>query len=681
MFKLQNIRHARHVKWPIYILFGFIIISFIFFYGWNGLGKDAIANQSFARLRSESINPMHKWQNLDGTALHAAKFDAENQKVQMLPMLNPQMRNMLDQRGLLDRLVGNPDLARVAADNILLQRQVQKMGVYVGTDEIIAGLRQQRVSDQEINEYAMRKGLGDEYGYVEHQQHQSENDIVKAVKNLVIHASLYELWQEYSLAKEKLVLRMAAFPIEKFESQVSVTPKDLDDYLAAHKIDFHVPPQRRYAFVKVSKSEIMDSIKPTEAELKAYYEKNQSVYLRKAATHIEEITAPVGENGPSTVSLAVLNGVRAVAASQPDWTTTTMKLNDAHKGMDFTHSDSWVEDASSDRAPVFVSRIRALAADIKTTAPIAAADRPTTTVLDTTGAHLVRALGRRPEGAPALSEIREQVVSDYKRAKADEKFNAEADLMKEEVTRLKGDNKSQANASSATQQLTVHALAQKLKMKDELTTKVESSATMIPGIGSLATERAYLEGLQLNEMSDVIKTQDVAAVVQIVDQNEEYDPAMPEIKDKVEKAFRKSRAVDLAKTSAQQYLDVVNKGGDFDQALAKAPRPPFSTGEFTRLDPVEELGAPLIDFKQQTLKVNIGSLGMSPYGKAADKPDGYAVWKVTKLIEPKQEEFAKERSTFERDYLQVQRETIVREWLADERNKAQYHFLEAEEKK
>ena len=35
MFKLQDMRNTKKIKWLMYIGFGVIIISFVFFYGWQ----------------------------------------------------------------------------------------------------------------------------------------------------------------------------------------------------------------------------------------------------------------------------------------------------------------------------------------------------------------------------------------------------------------------------------------------------------------------------------------------------------------------------------------------------------------------------------------------------------------------------------------------------------------------
>lgn len=661
MFKLQNLRHARHVKWPIYIMFGFIIISFVFFYGWNQANKSGGPGegQSFARLRSESMSPLHRWTELDRTSLQAARPEAENEIYALMPQ---QMQQMLMQQRVVERLVTTEDIARTAANNVLIERAADKMGVRVTQDDIIRMLKAQpNISDQMLDQQAKMMGLPDKFAFVDFIRRSQEQQRVKDVKGLVAHASLFELWQEYSLANEKLALRLAAYPAEKFESKVNVTPADLEKYLADHKDAFHVQPMRRYAYIAVNRNDLAGKIKPTKEQLQVFYEKNQAQYVEKPATRVFKLTSPLGQDQVSTAPLKAFNAMRDqfAKAKEDQLSTLTQTLRKQYPQVEVLESTAWLEEGDQSASPTLLERVKSM-------------DQGTTVVTDNNGVHLVRVLQKRKEGAPALDKIQNRVESDYKEKMAGEEFQKEAERIKAERAKLEQDK----NTS-----VTLRNLAQRLKMKDELTTRVEATSAEIPGVGDFTKDRNYLASLAENELSEALQTDDAVAVVQIVEQRAGYDPKLAEVKDKVEKAYRKSRSSELAKAAAEQSLNLVKSGADFNKATAEAPKPAVDTPEFTRMEPVESLGAPLIDFKQQTLQANVGSTGLSAYGQDKDNPEGYAVWKVTKLAPPKQEDFTKERQRFEADYLQVQRETLVREWLADQRRQAQYHYFTAEERK
>lgn len=669
MFKLQNMKSHPVLNFLIKIGFFFIIISFVCFYGWNNQrdrDRAGSPTQRFAQLRSGSLNPFASWHYLDNSDLRTATNQAKAEKWQAMPELSPQFQQMIEQQGVMEKLVTTEDKARVAANQVLLDRKAQEMKIHVPLDDVLNYFKSQPgITDDQLDMQGKMSGLGDKHGYVEYLRHMSELDRVKSIKGLAVHASLFELWQEYSLSNDKLVLQVAAYPTEKFESKVNVTTKDLEDYLAAHKADFYVPPMRRYAYIKADREEIRNALKPTPEQLKAYYDSHQTAYEKKAATHIDEITAPLAENQVSTAGMAALNAIRAEAGQKTDWTTITLNLNKTAKDAPYTYSNTWLEDNSPERDPAFMARIKTLAAN-----------KATSTIVDQSGgAHLVRVIETRKQSVAPYAEVSARVENDYKDAKADETFKAELERFKTEQAKVKDEMKTSA---------TVHALALRLKVKDELTTRVVANESTIAGIGSFEPARDYLNNLSEGEFSDVItapgESPTIAAVVQIVEQKDGYDPPLSEVKDKVDLAVRKNRSVELARTAAEQSLALVKQGGDFKTALAAAPKPPFVTSEFTRLEPVNDLGSPLINFKQQTLQINTGSLGLSPYGRDAEKPVGFAVWRVEKIVPPDRKKFDDERQRFEQDYLQVQRETILREWLSDERNQARYHYIDAEER-
>lgn len=667
MFKLQNLRHHRHIKWPIYLMFGFVIISFVFFYGWNQSGKGKGGpdmSRNFAKMRSDSLNPLSRWEYLDSSSMHIGRIDAKIEKYAVMPQMPQQLQQMIDQRGIMERLVEGDmeNVARVAADSDLMRRTAQDMKVQVTTNEVIEGFkRNPGITDDMLNQQAHMLGLGDEYGFVEFRRRHEEEMRVRSIKQLVAHASLFELWQEYSLSNEKLVLRMAAYPADKFESKVTVTQADLDKYLKEHQDEFHVTAKRRYAYVAFNKNESLFKIEPTKEQLQAYYEKNQAKYMNPDATHMIEIYSPALENQVSTQALKILSDLRPQVAKVTDFTSLSLKLNRENKGVDFLSRDRWVEDTDEDFTPQFKGKIRTMAAD-----------KGTTIVLDANATHLVRVLDYRKAAVPPLDEIRNKVISNYREEEIEKQF-------KEQAERFVTERKKMREDKTTTQ--SVRALAQRMKIKDELTTAVNASDATFPKLGSFDKDRAYITALVPGELSDVVQNDESVAVLQLVSETPEYDPKMAEVKDKVEKSYRKSQSGKLAEQAARQSLNAVKSGADFNKTLADAPKPPFDSGEFTRLESVTGLSAPLIDFRQQTLHINTGSLGLSAYGSTADKPLGYAVWRVEKLLPPKQEEFTKERQKLEAEYLQMQRESISREWLADKRKEAQYHYLTAEERK
>ena len=103
------------------------------------------------------------------------------------------------------------------------------MGVRVSEEAVKENLIQEGATDEMLMNEAARQGISP-YDLVDKFRREQEMDRAKAITGLLAHASLFELWQEYSLAHEKLTLDLAACTAEPYESQVVVSDQDLDNY-------------------------------------------------------------------------------------------------------------------------------------------------------------------------------------------------------------------------------------------------------------------------------------------------------------------------------------------------------------------------------------------------------------------------------------------------------------------
>jgi len=654
MFKLQDMRDTKKLKWPIYIGFAIIIISFIFFYGFRpDAGRMQNADYDVARLRTGSINPLESWETISVREAARLRQDVLMEKASQLP---PQMQMLLQTNpGIENRLVTDRDLAYAAADKRLIQRHADEMGVDVATRDVVEMLRQQPyMTEERLEAAAMQMGM-DKHQFVEMIREDQVESRVRALRTMLAHASLFELWQEYLLFNEKLTFQMAAYPTAEFVDQVVVTEQELQDYLAEHIDEFRVPETRRYAYVKLTREDLRDALEPTSASLHVYYEQHQVDYFEPGARLVEEMYVPLLEDDTTTRAVAAFEALRPRLAASDAWSTLSQELSEEYPDLSFFYrpQPTWIQEGASSRSANYTQRVMALGED-----------QVSTPIVETSGVYVVRVLEERRQGTPPFEQVEDRVREDYIGDQVEEEFTERFSAWKAEARKHD----------------TIQSFAAAVGREDQLTTAVETNVTVIPGIGQIAsTDRDYLlRDLDPGELSDVMQTTDGMVVVQIVDPKPAYDPELAEVREKVEAALRRERAVALARAAAEQALNALEAGAEFDAALADAPVAPFRTDPLTRTQPVRNLGAPLIGLTQATLGVEEGSTGMTPYGYSEDSPVGFAVWQVADLEQPTVEEFDAERAEFERDYLQVQRLTILREWQADLRRQAGFELLDQE---
>lgn len=648
MFRLQDLTNYKTIRWPIYVLFGLIIISFVFFYGWSSSqSRQARGSMTFAKLRSESLNPFRRWIEIDRNWIAAMERAALNEKLRLLP---PMWQRLAMQMGPRIDLVENKDLILEAANSILLDRASRDLNLAVSQQQIIDQLRQAGLSDAFLVREQRRRGLASKWDVIELLQRQTRRSRVETLKGMVAHASLFELWQEYKLGNEQIVLEVGAYPVDAYTDEVEASESDLQSYLEANLEQFHIPEQRRYAYAKLNKSDIRKGIQPSEAELAAYYEQHADAFRIDAGVRVEELYTPLGDDASSTGAVRTLQEVRQDAASTSSWNNLAVRLEQQHPESKFyARQPGWLLEGQSTRPPSYMDRVRTLEIDEVST-PVVTAE----------GVYLIRVLERRASRVPPFQEVRGEVREAYLEETAEEKFQQRAEILHEEL-------KSYG---------TLHDFARDVGLEDELTTRVAATRYNIPGIGSLQRHREYISTLREGDISLPVPMGDTYVFLQVVEVVEAHAPTLDEVREEVARAYRATRARQRARELAEAALAQVRSGSPYRETLEAAPQPTVRTDPFTRTQSIQTLGSPLIDFTQQTLAVDVGSIGMNPYGVNPEQPEGFAVWKVVQMDPPDLEQFKQERQRFEQEYLQIQRMAIVKEWLADQRRRAEFQLSE-----
>src|SRR5690242_1221127 len=115
MFQLQQLTNSKHVTGLIKVMLVLVIVSFIFFYGWNtSSSRRQAAESSYARLRSEGFHPFNQWDYLNAEDIKRGKQEQIQGK---LRGGGQGLASYLQQKGnIIDRLVSQQEAARQAAN-------------------------------------------------------------------------------------------------------------------------------------------------------------------------------------------------------------------------------------------------------------------------------------------------------------------------------------------------------------------------------------------------------------------------------------------------------------------------------------------------------------------------------------------------------------------------------------
>lgn len=648
--QLSNIRTNPVIKFFIYIGFSLIIISFVSFYGWNTSSrhKEQVTT-SYGRLDSPSkasFLPGRGEKLLQAKDVKIARNEAIMRKRQMLP---PQLIQMLQQQGQgLTGLVTDREAVRRAADHQLLLGEANRLGLIVTDEEIDAFVKQNFTSMDTLTQFLNQEGI--DYAQLR-ERLRGQQEAARAERLIADRAnvSLYELWQEYRLNNEKLKLEIVPFSADNFTKDVTVGDDEMQKFLADHEDEFRVPAKRRYAYVQLSRQEIRDGLNPADDELKLFWEQNQTLFNRPSALPAEDIFAPVTSDQPTTsaMRLVTMLGERATTASQ--WADLALEIEKENPGARIYYRDlGMIDDNEKNQADFgndYLTRLKNMAPN-----------EVSTPVVSPRGVHIIHRLGAGT--ARTFEQAREEVVGQYKEKKSLEILRDRAAKLREAVERAPS----------------IRELAQAEGLKDNLTTLTLASATFVPEIGNLQEHATYLRGLKLNQVSKLIPmpSADPAAhaALQIVEERPAYLPQLAEVREEIHTRLAKQKGAELAKAAAENALGMIRDGkADFAAATSGSKIDHVTTQLFTRM---QRVGYPLVNFERDSLRATKDSVGVSPYGSSEKAPDGYAVWRVVEAQPPTREEFQKARRGFERDMLSIQQMSIVEEWLADQRKRANF---------
>ena len=627
MFKLQDMRNTKKIKWLMYIGFGVIIISFVFFYGWQNDPRGSNEPIPVAMLGNQTIYQ---------TDLDRPRESLIRQKISRLDANTS--RFLGRHRNQLNQLYDFDEVIEEAANLILLDSHSKSVGLDLSREKLA----------EDFRNIPGLAGANITWRQLEQQLQGRITSLSRNLKASLAHASLFEVWQEYLLANEELTLDIAAYPSTSYEAQVVTNDDQLEDYLNNNPGEFHVSDQRRYQFVKLTRDDMLEALNISNEQLQVFYEQNQSDYVLEAAIKTEEIVMPASDDRSSTQAADVfINARNDGRLTSGTWYNLAAELNTENPELRFFPSSTgWIEEDSQNRPPTYIRTVHSLSDD-EVSSPI----------ITNQGVYIARITERRSGGTQLMEDVRFEVERDYKNSRIDDLFDDHYQTWMDELENIRASKGS------------LHDFSEAVMVDDQLTTLVDRTQYFL-------RDSEYFEMLELEEISGVIRKGNLLVVLQIIQEVDEHDPPLEQIRSGVEAAVKRERARNLAQAAAEQAYNLISEGANFMETLADAPREPFTADSFKRTQAVPRLNYPLIGFNEATLSLGAETTGVLPYGYDKDKPIGYAVWKVASLKEPNKEDFRAERTSFVASYLALQQNAIIGEWLKDLRTSGKYSLVD-----
>lgn len=643
---LKRLRSRKVMKRILRITLFLVIPSFVVFYGWSQ--KMSVRNPGFyfARIKRPGIG---RWSTVGEGELRYAKNDLQTKYARMLG-IDPAS---FTQRGL-DKYVLMYDIILDAIDNRILLNYAKKADIMV-TDEEITNLIRAMFPQNTVQ--LLKRYLNatrqSEQAFFQDQRLKQTLGKTKYLFYGQAKASLFELWQEYLLSKEKLKIDYVLFPVEQYRDKVKVEPDDLQAYFQEHVENYRIPNQVNYAYILISKADLQTSVTVTAQELNDYYDQNKTTeFTVPKQVKVRHILIRVAQNADANAVTAAENksaDIEKRLKQGEDFATLANQYSDDPRNVDpeneaIKHGGEigWINEKNTTWGKAFTEAAMALKPG-EVSAPIRSP----------MGFHIIKADEVKESRLQPFEEVKDKVRSSLIEQKA-------SALLKEEGKKLQ---------EAWQKYTTLESLARALHLSIQETGLVNENVFYFGKIGSLYDHRDIIGELEPGRMSEVFLTPVSDVILQIKDRIKSHLPTFEDVEERVREDYQRQRAEDLARQDAEAFAEQAKTFDDMKKQAEERQLSLETTEEyFTRLEPPPALKN-IQEFAGMTLRTPVGAISVSPLGSNADHPEAFVVWHLKEKQPPDRDEFKKELPQLEREYLLAKRQVILNEFLADARNR------------
>ena len=270
----------KHTKVMMMVLFLLIIPSFVLF-GIDGYNRMSEPDEAVARVGGNDITKT-QWDSAH--RIEADRIRASMPNVDAKLLDSPQARYATLERLVRDRVVA------LAADQAKLSTSDDRLARFLQEDPTIASLRKAdgKIDMDRYRQLAANQGLTPE-GF----ENNVRADLARQQVEMAVRASSFAVPAVADVALnaffEKREVQMVNFLASDYSAKVSPTDAELEAFYQKNQALFQSPEQARVEYVVLDLDAVKKGIQIPEPDLKAYYEQNAtrlSGVEERRASHI-----------------------------------------------------------------------------------------------------------------------------------------------------------------------------------------------------------------------------------------------------------------------------------------------------------------------------------------------------------------------------------------------------------
>lgn len=607
-------------SWIIKILFGIIVVVFIFFYGFSDVGKNQ-GETVVATVGERTISM------------------AEYQKAykNMLEMYRSMYQNRLDD-DMLEKLGLRQQVLEDLINREVLLQAAERYRIEITPEQVRDAIRQTPVF-QENGRFSERRyqQVLSFYGItaVDFERDKEKEIMIQTFQNMVTSAvkvSDQELREMFQFQNEEAQIEFLTFSPARETAAVDVGDEELTQYFEQHRDAFRVPETVNVRYVVFDREAFEKRVEVSEDEIRQYYQEDQDRFFEPKKVRARHILFKLDKDAaPETVTAAEQKASQA--------------LERITRGEDFA---ALATAQSEDEATAgkggdlgFFTR----GTMVKPFADAAFGLQPGETsglVRTPFGFHIIRAEEVRPARVQPLDEVARQIRKDILAEKTRETVRREAR----------------------------RAYSRLFKSRD-LEGYADENGFDIMETGFFAYGQSALDrpdqdvfskeafGLQTGDLAPSFKIGEAFYLIKLVERREAHVPELQDIRTDVEHALIREKKTQQARQRAETALAALSAKTKTVQQVAEPAGCEIKTATFPRQgDYIKGLGKARA-LKDAAFTVAAGAFGPEVY----EMTEGYCLFQVQKRGVGEAADFEAQKDTLRRNLLQQKQREIFDQFL------------------
>jgi peptidyl-prolyl cis-trans isomerase D len=388
---------------------------------------------------------------------------------------------------------------------------------------------------------------------------------VNKIQNLEYEAAVVtpqEVDAELTRRYDKAKIRYIAFPAAKFHDQVKPSPAEIKAYYDSHRYQYTDPEKRSFEVVVIDQDTIEKSIAITDVQLHAAYSQNMDSFRTPERVHVRHILVKTLDKSDAEKKqlLTKAQDVMKQVKSGADFGDLARKYSEdaADKGGDI----GWVVHGQT------VAEFEKAAFALK--------PKETSGIVTTTyGYHIIQVLEREPARVKPFDEVKASLADQLKKNGLSEKMQTVADQVHAALEKAPG------SAADVAKQFGVQ----------EISVSKAAPGEAIPGLGVTPEIDGALNSLQKNGVTPVLTLPANRIAVAVLTDKIAPRPAdFSESETKARDALIALQSISVADKKAKEAAERLKAGEDLDKVAKSMKLDVTDSADFSRNDSVEGLG-------------------------------------------------------------------------------------------